>query len=153
MRLEPNWEYVSDSVMGGVSQGRVVEEDGITTLTGSVSLENNGGFVQMAFNLCDDGRALDLSDWTGISMSVKGNGEHYELRVRTAHLDRPWQSYKAEFLAPPNWRSISIPFADLVAHRTDKDFDATQVRRIGILAIGKSFEAKISVKNISLYRK
>ena len=53
-QLTPNWEFVSDTVMGGVSSGGVAEEivggRNATVLRGKVSLENNGGFIQMAFS-------------------------------------------------------------------------------------------------------
>ena len=49
-QLTPNWEFVSDTVMGGVSEGSVAEEIvggcDATVLRGTVSLENNGGFIQ-----------------------------------------------------------------------------------------------------------
>ena len=46
-----NWKYVSDQVMGGVSEGNVsLEQDGdmvFARLTGDVSTRNNGGFIQL----------------------------------------------------------------------------------------------------------
>ena len=58
MELKSRWEFVSDTVMGGVSQGRIEEVDifgrHATRLKGDVSLDNNGGFVQMAFDINDD---------------------------------------------------------------------------------------------------
>ena len=45
------WQYVSDRVMGGVSDGQVsLEQDGemyYARLTGNVSTANNGGFIQL----------------------------------------------------------------------------------------------------------
>ena len=45
------WQYVSDRVMGGVSDGQVtLEQDGemyYARLTGNVSTKNNGGFIQL----------------------------------------------------------------------------------------------------------
>ena len=58
-QLIPNWEFVSDTVMGGVSKGSVADEIvggcDATVLRGTVSLENNGGFIQMAFDLHEGG--------------------------------------------------------------------------------------------------
>ena len=46
-----NWRYVSDRVMGGVSDGQVfLEQDGdviYARLTGNVSTRNRGGFIQL----------------------------------------------------------------------------------------------------------
>ena len=44
------WRYVSDKVMGGVSVGNLYfiqdEQESFAQLTGQVSTENNGGFIQ-----------------------------------------------------------------------------------------------------------
>ena len=46
------WQYISDQVMGGVSEGKVtLEQDGemyYARLTGNVSTRNNGGIIQYA---------------------------------------------------------------------------------------------------------
>ena len=46
-----DWRYLSDQVMGGVSEGQVsLEQDGdmvFTRLTGNVRTDNNGGFIQL----------------------------------------------------------------------------------------------------------
>jgi len=79
MELTPRWEYVADTVMGGVSTGQIASRQiagcKTTQLTGTVSLDNNGGFVQMATDLRPDGSALDASAFTGIELEVIGNGE------------------------------------------------------------------------------
>ena len=47
-----NWDYLSDQVMGGVSEGSAslgIDSDSGNTyvqMTGDVSTENNGGFIQ-----------------------------------------------------------------------------------------------------------
>ena len=47
---ETRWRFIADTVMGGVSTGKVdfLTENGMAyaRLTGSVSTENNGGFIQ-----------------------------------------------------------------------------------------------------------
>jgi adhesin HecA-like repeat protein len=154
--LAPHWEYVADTVMGGVSTGRLSREtvDGraAVRLRGQVSLDNNGGFIQMAFDLRPDGRGVDLSDWRGIEFDLRGNGASYDIRLRTDQLSRPWQSFRTEVTAPLQWRAVRVAFADLIAHRTEADFDPAQVRRIGVLAVGRAFEADVSVAAVRLYQ-
>ncbi len=156
MDLEPNWEYVADTVMGGVSRGSaeaaIIDGKRAMRLCGQVSLANNGGFVQMAFDVRDDGGAFDASAFSGLVLDVRGNGERYDLRLRTDQLTRPWQSFRAEFTAPEDWVQVKVPFAGLEAHRTDAVFDPARLRRIGVLAIGRAFEADIAVSGIGLYR-
>ncbi len=154
MELEPRWEYVADTVMGGVSRGafarEIVEGRRAARLVGQVSLENNGGFIQMAFDLAE-GRVFDVSAYAGIEMDVQGNGAGYELRLRTTALRRPWQSYRAGFIAPEAWQTLRFPFAAFQAHRTDAPFDPATLRRMGILAIGREMVADVSVAAVRLY--
>lgn len=154
MELTPNWEFVADAVMGGVSNGRLTRETlqgrASTRLTGQVSLENNGGFVQMAFNLSPDGRVFDASDWSGIELDVLGNGETYDVRLRTADLTRPWQSYRAAFMAPGAWTTVQLPFSGFVPHKTDAPFDPRRLRRIGVLAIGRVMSADVAISAVRL---
>lgn len=156
MELSPNWEFVSDRVMGGVSSGtlQIDTAGGLrgARLRGQVSLDNNGGFVQMAFDLAEDGAAFDASDWSGIEMDVFGNDELYEVRLRTTALTRPWQSFRAPFEAKAQWQTLRVPFDAFEAHRTEASFDASQLRRIGVLAIGRAFEADITVASVRFYR-
>lgn len=156
MELKPEWEYVADGVMGGVSEGSLQREtyNGrmAAVLRGAVSLENNGGFVQIAFDLCPDGAGFDATDWSGIELITCGNGERYDIRLRTQQLIRPWQSFRSEFVAGSQWRALRFPFNEFIAHKTEVVFDPSALRRIGILAIGREFRAEMAVSGISLYR-
>ncbi|MGY9036652.1 MAG: CIA30 family protein [Rhodobacterales bacterium] len=154
-QLAPNWEFVSDTVMGGVSSGAVAEEivagRSATVLCGTVSLENNGGFIQMAFDLHEGGADVDVSAWDGIEIDAYGDGGTYDVRLRTAQLTRPWQSFRSEFVGEPHWTKVKIPFSSLVSHRVEAVFDPTCLRRIGILAIGRERDACLAVSNIGFY--
>lgn len=156
LELSPSWEYVSDRVMGGVSEGQLhletVEGQKAARLTGRVSLDNNGGFVQMAFDVAEDGGVLEASDWTGIALDVLGNGERYEIRLRTRELTRPWQSFRVEIVAKSTWQTLYLPFEDFEAHRTQASFDLAGLRRIGVLGIGRVFDADIAVSGVRFYR-
>jgi hypothetical protein len=150
------WELVADRVMGGVSSGSMTREtvDGRTALRmrGDVSLENNGGFIQVALDLAPGGEAVDASPWTGIAIDVHGNGERYNLHLRTTDVVRPWQSYRASFLAEPEWRTVRLPFEAFEAHRIDAPLDLTRLRRLGIVAIGRAFTADIAIGGLRFYR-
>lgn len=156
MQLKPTWEYVSDTVMGGVSSGAIiterVAEREATRLMGQVSLQNNGGFIQMAFDLQSDGHPFDASAWNGVEIDVLGNDEAYDMRLRTDQLTRPWQSFRIVFTATKTWTKIHLPFDDFDPHRTECSFDPRRLRRIGILAFGRAFKADIAVSSIRLYR-
>ncbi len=150
MTLTPDWRFEADTVMGGVSTGRIDREvvDGreATRLTGDVSLKNDGGFVQMNFDV-----GADATTATGVTFDVHGNGETYELRARTDVLTRPWQSFRYSFEAPAEWTTVRVPFSELEPHRTDASFDAAGLRRLGIIAIGREFHADVAVSDLRLY--
>ncbi len=156
LALSPVWEYVSDQVMGGVSSGQLHLQDVgdrvHARMTGSISLENNGGFVQMAFDLAEAGAAVDAGAWDGIDIELRGNCECYEVRLRTTDLTRPWQSFRQAFPTNGDWQVLRFPFARFAPHRTASDFDPAALRRIGILAIGRAFDADITVRAIRFYR-
>mgnify|MGYP003639105709 FL=1 len=79
--LHPDWTYVADSVMGGVSRGQASTEQvagrKAMRLKGTVSTDNGGGFIQMAFDL-----EQDASGCTGLELDVCGNGDARSLSDR-----------------------------------------------------------------------
>lgn len=156
MELSPAWEYGSDRVMGGLSSGKLelttVDGRPIARLSGSISLENKGGFVQMAFDLTRNGVAFDASEFTGFEIEAKGNGEIYDLRLRTTQLNRQWQSFRSSFTAGASWETWRLPFAGFLPHRTDASLDPSRLQRVGVLAIGRAFEADVSVRSVALCR-
>jgi hypothetical protein len=151
-KIEPNWEYVPDGVMGGVSRGQISKETVLghqaTRLTGEVSLDNNGGFLQMAFDFAPGGGQIDASAWSGIEMAVCGNAENYDLRLRTTDLGKPWQSYRSVFTAPQAWTTLRFAFDALELYRTDAPFDPTALRRLGLVAVGREFTVDIAVRDV-----
>jgi hypothetical protein len=154
MTLNLNWEFVADTVMGGVSTGKVTWDapHEVARLTGDVSLENNGGFVQMAADFAPGRQLFDASTFDGVELELSGNGEVYDLRLRTDALTRPWQSFRTEVVAPQDWTIIRVPFAAFEAHRTDATFDPSRLRRVGVLAIGRVFSADVSVRSFGFYQ-
>lgn len=150
-----NWQVFTDQVMGGVSRGTMVRETVSGRLAirmrGEVSLDNNGGFVQMALDLAPEGGALDAGAWRGIELDVSGNGEEYGVHLRTTNLRRPWQSYRQSFTAASKWQTIQFPFDRFTPYRTDIPLDARELRRIGIVAIGRAFSADLSLGALRYY--
>jgi Complex I intermediate-associated protein 30 (CIA30) len=72
----------SDQVMGGVSMARLTREmfDGrmANVLRGSVKMDNNGGFIQMATNLQRDGTSVDVSAFDGVELLVQSGSPQME---------------------------------------------------------------------------
>lgn len=152
MILTPDWRFVADGVMGGLSSGRLTQEDiagrRAARLTGDVSLENNGGFIQMAFNWPE---GTDASRYDGLSLMLCGNGETYDLRLRTTDLNRPWQSYRAPFIATKDWTEQQFRFASFTPYRTQTPLELSRLRRVGVVAVGRAFNVDVAVAELRLF--
>jgi hypothetical protein len=150
------WALVTDGVMGGLSRGSLrretVADRPALRLTGTVSLANNGGFIQMALDLAPGGGLLDASGWDGLALAVRGNGEGYGLHLRTDAATRPWQSWRQGFHAGPEWRRVRLPFAGFRPHRIDAPLDIARLRRLGLVAIGRAFSADLALGGLWLWR-
>lgn len=148
------WQLVTDGVMGGVSAGRLTRETvagrPALRLTGRVSLENNGGFIQMARDLAPGG-TLDATGWHGFTLDVCGDGQSYGIHLRPEGLSRPWQSFRAGFVAGRTWARLTVPFAAFTPHRTEATLDIGRLRRIGLVAIGRAMEADLALSRLALY--
>jgi hypothetical protein len=146
------WALVTDGVMGGVSRGALERRDvagrPALRMTGAVSLANNGGFVQMA----RDWPAIDARGWSGLLIDVAGNGQSYGAHLRTTDLSRPWQSFRAGFMAGSGWQRLVLPFAAFTPHRTDAPLRTDRLRRIGLVAIGREMAVDLALARLALVR-
>jgi NADH dehydrogenase [ubiquinone] 1 alpha subcomplex assembly factor 1 len=108
---EPEWYTVDDDVMGGVSSSTVaVTEDSTLFFSGTMSLDNNGGFSSVRSNY----ELMDLSGADGILMRVLGDGKTYRLRIRSVEVG-PEISYNGLFgTRADDWTVVYVPFADMV---------------------------------------
>jgi monofunctional biosynthetic peptidoglycan transglycosylase len=101
------WTIVNDGVMGGISSSDMeLTEEGTALFSGSVSLENNGGFASVRGVF----PTLDLSAYEGVVIRVRGDGRRYQLRFRT---DGSFDgvAYRAEFdTRAGEWQEVTLPF-------------------------------------------
>jgi len=147
------WDYFSDQVMGGVSEGRAsFEKSGAQTilrLTGTVSTANRGGFIQARTTL----DAPLPSNAKGIVMEVRGNNEPYYIHLRTSGTVLPWQFYQAPFKAPDTWQEVRIPFTEFSPYGglLRQSFDVQKIRSVAVVAFGKDYTADLSVRAIGVY--
>ncbi|MEL7046798.1 MAG: CIA30 family protein [Pseudomonadota bacterium] len=150
-----SWRFFSDRVMGGVSLGTAEHEtvDGrpALRLTGDVSLENNGGFIQVALDLTAEGRTLDASAFTGVELTLRGDGADYAVNLRTSDLRYPWQSYRAAVASAASWTTHRVPFAAFLAQRTDHPLNPARLRRIGLIAIGEARRVDVAITELRFF--
>ncbi len=101
---ENRWRFFADTVMGGgVSSGNVIfaadENDTSVRMTGLVSTDNNGGFIQIRREL-----ETSLPDSVAtVRLVVRGNGQRYFVHLRTSGTLLPWQYYQASFEVTQEW--------------------------------------------------
>lgn len=147
--VDGRFEVVTDRVMGGISTGHLsvetIEGRRALRLRGDVRLENNGGFVQMATDL-----TVDARPFSHLRLEVWGNGEEYGCHLRTTDVRRPWQSYRQTFTASAAWTTVDLPLQHFTPHRIEAPFDPSRLRRLGLVAIGRAFEADLGVARIEL---
>jgi hypothetical protein len=146
------WGCFTDTVMGGRSSGgaeRIAIEGGrALRLAGTVSLANNGGFIQVALALRPDGSALDASGFGGIRLRTRGAPGPYFLHLRTCDTIRPWQLYQAPLPVTNDWQTVTVPFGAFVPQRLDRALDLAQLLRLGIVAYGAAFAADVMVTDL-----
>ena len=151
-----SWVGVTDKVMGGVSEAKIetktINQRRCLHLTGDVRVENNGGFIQAALNLSKDNNIFDASLFSGIRLTIYGNNEKYSIHLRTLDNNRPWQSYRAHFMAKSMWHVIELPFESFKPYRLQTKLDIKRLKRIGLVAIGHPFSADLAISNIEFYK-
>ena len=142
--------------MGGLSEASgfhdVLDRLPCLRLTGDVRLENDGGFIQAALDLTHSCETLDASNYTGVRITVCGNGEKYSVHLRTSDNVWSWQSYRAHYTAGPEWETVDHPFNTFEPHRLEVPLDRARLRRIGLVAIGRAFFADLAVSELTFYR-
>jgi uncharacterized protein YbjT (DUF2867 family) len=110
--LQQTWGAVDDVVMGGVSSSGMRLVTGAAMFSGNVSIDNSGGFASVRTRNFNP--SLNLSNYQGIELRVKGDGQRYKFFVRTEEQwDGVGYAYSFDTTAG-EWTTISIPFRDLV---------------------------------------
>jgi hypothetical protein len=110
--LGTTWGAVDDVVMGGVSESGIRLRDGAAVFSGIVSTDNSGGFASVRTRNLEP--SLNLSNYQGLELRVKGDGQRYKLFVRT---EPKWDGvgYARSFdTIADQWLTIQIPFSELV---------------------------------------
>ena len=154
---ERRWQFYTDQVMGGVSEGRAsVRLDSVepyVRLEGLVSTANNGGFIQIRRNV-----SKGPKDAEGILIKVRGNGENYYIHVNTSEtIFLPQQYrfyYQATIPTSKEWNEVRLPFSTAFRRskpQITKNFSGENVRTIGLLAYGKDHNALLEIKYLSFY--
>ena len=103
------WSFLTDQVMGGVSSGNVefisIENNIVAHVTGKVSTENRGGFIQIRRKL----DKINLENSKFIDITAKGNNQKYFIHLRTTGTILPWQYYQIDFNVKNEFQVFRLP--------------------------------------------
>jgi NADH dehydrogenase [ubiquinone] 1 alpha subcomplex assembly factor 1 len=150
-----SWRIVNDTVMGGASQGRLVElPESIVVFSGRVSLENGGGFASAHVEL----EGGDLTGRVGVEIEVKGDGKRYQLHLRTTP-GPGGVSHRTRFQTQGGAKTtVRLPFSDFVPTFRGRELpeevrlDPARVRQFGFLiADGQEGEFHLEIVRVSAY--
>ena len=147
------WKMISDQVMGGLSEGNMqITEQGVN-LQGKVSLENNGGFLQIQWPITDTVKATDLQNYQGIFIEwCSQQTETLELLIKSTQLWMPWQSYRCKATATPEWQTLYMPFEQFEPYRTQTPLKPARMTKFSVLAGGKERTVNVTIRQFGLYR-
>jgi uncharacterized surface protein with fasciclin (FAS1) repeats len=135
------WRIVNDGVMGGLSEGNVeFSEGGTMAFSGTLSLDNNGGFTTARSESVD----FDLSNDLGLLLRVKGDGRTYQARLESDATYRGMKvSFSGEFTTKAGqWTQVKVPFSSFTGSLygtdlPDKELNPAVVERVWILLADK----------------
>ena len=150
---EKNWEFISDRVMGGISSGnyQIISEnkESFLRLKGFVSIENNGGFIQVRKVLT----GKKILKFIGVEVKCRGNDANYFIHIRTKFTLLPWQYYQGKFYASSNWKSIKIDLKSFKGSGSllPKRINSQHIKSIAIVAYGREHRVRLDVSEIKFY--
>jgi hypothetical protein len=134
------WRPVDDVVMGGVSSSSFDRaEPGVARFSGTVSLENFGGFASVR----TPPRDWDTSGATAFLLRVRGDGKQYKFTLRTSDGFDGIQ-YQARFSPPAGeWTDVRLRVEDFVPTFRGRKvpfappLDPAKIRALGLMISDK----------------
>ncbi|WEJ61646.1 CIA30 family protein [Thiomicrorhabdus lithotrophica] len=148
-----SWKMVSDQVMGGISQGIMQTTENGVNLQGRVSLKNNGGFLQVQWQLSNSISQTELQSYRGIFIEwCSQKNEELELLLKSAQLWMPWQSYRCKATATPEWQMLYIPFELFQPYRTQTRLNPKRINKFSVLAGGKEMDVNVTIRQFGFFK-
>lgn len=148
--IQETWGALDDIVMGGVSESGIRLGNEAAIFSGNVSTANSGGFASVRTRNFDP--ILDLSNYTGIDLRVKGDGNRYKFILRN---ETNWDSicycYSFDTVANIEF-TVRIPFAELIPvfrAKTLKDatpFDPGQITSFQLMLSKFEYDGNLNPK-------
>jgi len=152
------WTTINDPVMGGLSTSTVTFGDGGLIFSGTISLDNNGGFASTR-SPQDPGIGQRAAGATALGVRARGDGKTYVFRVDSE--GQPWSYIQRISTEAGVWRTYELPIGGFqaVGMRLDpapyapQTLDPSTVSRVSIYILDKQqgpFELSVSAVNASV---
>lgn len=136
-----DWVLLSDNIMGGVTKSSLQYTSNSALLTGTISLDNFGGFSSLKTKY----KKMDLSGFEGVKIRFKSKGQKFAFTLEDSQI---WfqPNFKKDF-APKKeetWEDAVLYFKDfkeyMVGEPTGKGFRIESLKnmvRLGIMTTEK----------------
>lgn len=146
-----DWSIVDDVVMGGRSSGNFyLNKEGNGVFEGRISLDNNGGFSSVRYNL----DKMSTKSFSKVIIRLKGDGKSYQFRIKNKLED--YYSYLASFETSNDWETIEVSLAGMYPAFRGRNldmpnFDKESIEEIAFLIGNKKEEIfKLEIESIVL---
>jgi hypothetical protein len=155
------WFTYTDRDDGGSSTAELAVVPG--GIGGSAALRFRGSFnnqwgesyLGMGLPLAPDGQTIDLSDYSGIEISVRTDGQPYLLRLGSP-LIKDNRQYQMVITAPSEWMTLYIPFKLLrpagEGQTIKWETARTQIENMIITPVERSDAFQLLIDNVRLVR-
>ncbi len=134
-----DWLVINDGVMGGISSGHFHIKNEQATFSGTIALDNNGGFSSVRNRNLNQTTAT----YSTLVLYLKGDGKRYQIRIKASTAEA--HSYVAYFTTSGHWETISIPLQDMAPKFRGRplelpNFNAPRIEELGFLCANKKAE-------------
>lgn len=148
-RDSTQWYVINDGVMGGVSTGKLFENDSSVVFKGEISFDNNGGFASFRNTFT----RYDLSAYDTLEIRYRQSGQTFSFRLEFDR--RYWMPTYKIILEDDSgdWQTLQAPISSLRKSRMGEftgggmsEALKSKVRRMGFINEGKKegpFELEI----------
>ena len=136
-----NWQITNDGVMGGLSIGKTRFKENSILFTGTVSLENNGGFTSFRTPF----QAFDLTKVQKVEIRYRSKGQDMGIMLENSRqFFRPY--FKYDLVQTDNeWTTVMIDISEFKLYvlgrkgnqKIASDF-LSSVLRIGLITSSKA---------------
>lgn len=134
-----NWFAVNDTVMGGVSKGRVALNDaGHLVFTGDLSMKNNGGFASIRTR-----DVVDMLDGNNtINVRLRGDGRMYYLSLRDKNRAMAASHRRAIQTKNGQWIDVSVNLDEFQYTRFGRNIDRASLKPSEVVSMGFTLSDK-----------